>query len=184
MSTGTTGIGTTQRCLRPVAFSLGANLGDRLAALQGAVDLLAASLLVRELRVSSVYETDPVGGPEQPPYLNAVVVARSGAAPLELLGLAYQVERAYARTRDVRWGPRTLDVDLLVVGDVVSDDPALTLPHPRLHERGFVLTPWTELDADAQVVGRGRVGELAHAVAATDGPDAVRRTEARLVVPT
>jgi 2-amino-4-hydroxy-6-hydroxymethyldihydropteridine diphosphokinase len=130
-----------------VAFGLGANLGDRVAALQGAVDLLAPHL--RAVAVSSVYETAPVGGPEQPDYANAVLVGESDEEPAALLALAHEAEAAWHRTREVRWGPRTLDVDVLVVGDVVSADPTLTLPHPRAHERAFVLVPWSEVDPDA-----------------------------------
>lgn len=167
---------------RTVVFSLGANLGDRLATLQGAVDLLTATLLLERIRVSPVYETDPVGGPEQPAYLNAVLSGESAASPLELLGLAYQVEQAYGRTREERWGARTLDVDLLVVGDVVSADPTLTLPHPRVHERGFVLVPWNDLDPAAEIVGRGPVAGLARAARDREGDDAVRRTADALVV--
>ncbi len=168
----------SERAVRTVAYSLGANLGDRLATLQGAVDLLAASLLVHDVRVSPVYETLPVGGPPQPDYLNAVVVCRSDAAPLELLGLSYLVEQAHGRTREERWGARTLDVDLLAVGEVESGDPALTLPHPRAHERAFVLLPWRDVDAGAQLAGHGTVAELAGALAA----DGVRRTADLLVV--
>lgn len=170
------------RVPRTVVFSLGANLGDRLATLQGAVDLLAATPLLRGIRVSPVYETDPVGGPEQPAYLNAVLAGESTASPLELLGLAYQVEQAYGRTREVHWGARTLDVDLLVVGDIVSADPTLTLPHPRVHERGFVLVPWSDVDPDAEIVGRGGVAGLARAARDREGAGAVRRTPDALVV--
>ncbi len=164
----------------PVALGLGSNLGDRLATLQGAVDLLVASGLLRDIRVSPVYETAPVGGPEQGAYLNAVLVATSTAAPLELLGRAYVVETAYGRERSERWGARTLDVDLLAVGEVVSDDPLLTLPHPRAHERAFVLVPWHDVDPDGEVVGRGRVAVL---VASHLGAADVRRTGDTLAVP-
>lgn len=171
---------TSTRALRTVVFSLGTNLGDRDNTLQGAVDLLSSSRLLHRVRVSAVYETDPVGGPEQPSYLNAVVVCESDAAPVELLGLAYQVEQAHGRTREERWGPRTLDVDLLAVGDLRSEDPTLTLPHPRAHERGFVLVPWAQVDPDAQIVGHGPVAVL---VAALDaGSGAVRRVDLILVV--
>jgi len=133
--------------VRRVAFGLGANLGDRVAALQGAVDVLVAHLV--DPVVSSVYETAPVGGPEQPDYANAVLVGESDAAPEQLLAAAHEAEQAWSRTRETRWGPRTLDVDVLVVGELVSDDPVLTLPHPRAQERAFVLVPWIEADPDA-----------------------------------
>ncbi|MEZ5117903.1 MAG: 2-amino-4-hydroxy-6-hydroxymethyldihydropteridine diphosphokinase [Candidatus Nanopelagicales bacterium] len=172
----TTGDGTVRRA----AFSLGANLGDRLAALQAAVDTLAGAPGVDLVAVSPVYETDPVGGPEQPAYLNAVVVADVTVDAPALLAAAHTAERALGRTREVRWGPRTLDVDVLAVGDEVRDDPALTLPHPRAHERGFVLVPWAAADPDAVLPGHGRVADLAAAV----GADGVRtRPDLRLTPP-
>lgn len=165
--------------MRRVAFGLGANLGDRVAALQGAVDRLAPHLVAPA--VSSVYESSPVGGVEQPDYANAVLVGDSDAEPLALLALAHEAEQAWHRTREVRWGPRTLDVDVLVVGDVVSDDPELTLPHPRIRERGFVLLPWAEADPDAELPDGSRVADLAAAWVA--GDDLVqRRTDVELVV--
>ncbi len=126
-----------------VALSLGANLGDRVAALQSAVEILAE---LGPVAVSDVYETDPVGGPEQPEYYNAVVVLRTAASPDEVLAAAHRAEQARDRTREVRWGPRTLDVDVLAYGGVVSDDPVLTLPHPRARERAFVMVPWAQID--------------------------------------
>ena len=168
--------------MRHIAFGLGANLGDVVEALQGAVDSLAPFLI--DARVSHVYETSPVGGPLQPDYANAVLVGESGASPDNLLALAHRAEHEWNRTRDVRWGPRTLDVDLLVVGDVVSDDPRLTLPHPRAAERGFVLIPWAEVDPDATLPDGRRVADLAREWATTyEGVDrVVRRDAARLVV--
>jgi 2-amino-4-hydroxy-6-hydroxymethyldihydropteridine diphosphokinase len=167
---------------REVALSLGANLGDRLATLQGSLDRLVGSGLLQDARVSSVYETEPVGGPEQPGYLNAVVVATSTASPHELLALAHGVEQAYGRTREIRWGARTLDIDVLTVGDLVSADPDLTLPHPRAHERGFVLVPWAQVAPSARLVGHGPVASLAAAAVAREGDGSVRVTEASLVV--
>jgi 2-amino-4-hydroxy-6-hydroxymethyldihydropteridine diphosphokinase len=162
-----------------VALGLGANLGDRVAALQGAVDVVAPHL--ERAAVSSVYETLPVGGPEQPDYANAVLVGDFAGEPLELLELAHQAEAAWARTREVRWGPRTLDVDVLVVGDVVRDDPVLTLPHPRARERAFVLVPWAEADPAAVLPDGTRVADLAAVLGPTDGVR--RRDDVRLVVP-
>ena len=146
--------------VRRAALGLGANLGDAPAALQGAVDVLAATDGVRVVAVSAVYETAPVGGPEQPRYLNAVVVVETALAPVVLLAAAHRAEQEFGRTREVRWGPRTLDVDVLAIEGVVSDDPALTLPHPRAHERAFVLVPWLELEPEAELVGHGRVADL------------------------
>jgi 2-amino-4-hydroxy-6-hydroxymethyldihydropteridine diphosphokinase len=127
------------------ALALGSNLGERLPLLQlGIRDLVSDG--VDLLEVSSVYETDPVGGPEQGAYLNAVIVVRTTLDPLELLARAHEAEAAQHRVRAERWGPRTLDVDVLSISDLVSDDPVLTLPHPRAHERAFVLVPWAEVD--------------------------------------
>lgn len=151
---------------RRVALGLGANLGDRLAALQGAVDLVCAAGPV-PVAVSPVYQTEPVGGPDQPAYLNAVLVVASDLPPGRLLALAHEAESAFHRTRDVRWGPRTLDVDVLAIGDLVVDEPDLQVPHPRAHERAFVLVPWAAADPGAVLPGHGSVSALASAVDAT-----------------
>lgn len=145
------------------AFGLGSNLGDRVGHLRAAVAGLAAGG-VANLEVSSVYETDPVGGPEQPDYLNAVAVGDTTLAATELLHLARSLEYAAQRVRTVRNAPRTLDVDLLAVGDVVLTTEQLTVPHPRAHQRAFVLVPWAEVDPDFVVPGRGTVAELASGV--------------------
>ncbi|GAT70330.1 2-amino-4-hydroxy-6-hydroxymethyldihydropteridine diphosphokinase [Planomonospora sp. ID91781] len=134
-------------------LALGGNLGDRLATLQGGLDALAATPGLDLVAVSPVYETDPVGGPEQGPYLNAVAVAETSLTPRELLARAQETENAFGRVRTERWGARTLDVDLISVGEVVSGDPELTLPHPRAHERAFVLVPWLQADPDATIGG-------------------------------
>lgn len=127
-------------------LALGANLGHPREALRGALTGLTADPSIQVVAVSSLWRTAAVGGPEQPDYLNAVVVVDTSLDAWALLALAHALERAAGRVRDVRWGPRTLDVDLLAVDDVVSDDPLLTLPHPRAHERRFVLAPWAEVD--------------------------------------
>ncbi|MET8332893.1 2-amino-4-hydroxy-6-hydroxymethyldihydropteridine diphosphokinase [Streptosporangium canum] len=142
-----------------VVLALGSNLGDRFDTLQGALDSLFDAPGLEFVAVSPVYETDPFGGPEQGPYLNAVVIAQSTLEPRTLLDRAQGVENAFGRVREERWGARTLDVDLITVGDVVSDDPELTLPHPRAHERAFVLVPWSRADPDAVLSGR-RVDDL------------------------
>lgn len=144
-------------------LSLGANLGDRAAVLRAAITALQDDgVLVAR---SVLYETPPWGPVEQPPYLNAVVVVRGDRDAAGWLARAHELEQAAGRTRDVRWGPRTLDVDVVTVtGDdgrpVTSDDPTLTLPHPRAHERAFVLVPWAVLDPTAELPGRGRVVDL------------------------
>ncbi len=150
-----------------VALSIGANLGDRLAALQYAVDELSA--LGEVVAVSDVYETDPVGGPEQPDYYNAVLVLETGASPDEVLATAHRVEQGHGRTRQVRWGPRTLDVDVLAYGQVVSDDPHLTLPHPRALEREFVLVPWAQADYGFRLPDGRTVGQVNMAVTSGGG---------------
>jgi 2-amino-4-hydroxy-6-hydroxymethyldihydropteridine diphosphokinase len=132
--------------VRRAYLGIGSNLGDRLANLQLAVDRLADAPGVRVVGVSPVYETAPVGGPEQPDYLNAVVALDTARSPHELLGLAQSIEQEARRVRTVRWGPRTLDVDVLLVGDERVDDPDLVVPHPRLRERAFVLVPLADLD--------------------------------------
>ncbi len=122
--------------------ALGSNLGDRVAALQRAIDGLARTAGVTVLAASRVYETVPVGGPsDSGPYLNAVVAVETTLQPRELLGVAQRLEHEAQRVRTEHWGPRTLDVDLLLFGDVRVDDPDLTIPHPRMWERGFVLAP-------------------------------------------
>jgi 2-amino-4-hydroxy-6-hydroxymethyldihydropteridine diphosphokinase len=126
-------------------LGLGANLGDRAAALQQAVDALDAAHGTRVVAVSRVYETDPLGGPEQPDYLNAVVALDTDCSARELLELAQRLERDAHRVRAVRWGPRTLDVDVLLVGDEHVDEPDLVVPHPRMWERAFVLVPLADV---------------------------------------
>ncbi len=141
-----------------VALSIGANLGDRVAALQYAVDELA--VLGEVVAVSDVYETDPVGGPEQPDYMNAVVVLETEASAAQVLATAHAAEQGKGRTREVRWGARTLDVDVLVYGQEVSDDPQLTLPHPRATERAFVMIPWAQIDPAFELPDGRTVGEV------------------------
>jgi len=141
-------------------IALGANLGDARAALSGAVEALRARDGVEILAESSVYVTAPIGGVEQPDYLNAVVVVETDFAPFALLAVLHEIENAWHRTREVRWGPRTLDLDLIDFEGVVSDDPVLTLPHPRAHERAFVLVPWLEVDPGAHLTGFGPVAAL------------------------
>lgn len=145
---------------RRVVVALGSNLGGRLSSLQGAVDTLADTPEVRVLAVSRVYETEPVGGPAQDDYLNAVVLVESSLPPQRLLGRAQAIEDAFGRVRAERWGPRTLDVDLVAVGDLTIDEPELVVPHPRAAERAFVLVPWLDVDPDAVLPGKGPVRDL------------------------
>ncbi|WP_406297348.1 2-amino-4-hydroxy-6-hydroxymethyldihydropteridine diphosphokinase [Embleya sp. NBC_00888] len=143
-----------------VVLALGSNLGNRLETLQGAIDEIADTPGVTLLRVSPVYETDPVGGPEQGTYFNAVVEVRTLLTPDLILERANSIEEAFQRVRVERWGPRTLDVDVIRFEDVVQDDPRLTLPHPRAYERSFVLAPWYDIDPEADLPGHGPIAEL------------------------
>ncbi|MFT3833080.1 MAG: 2-amino-4-hydroxy-6-hydroxymethyldihydropteridine diphosphokinase [Micropruina sp.] len=147
--------------LRPVVFSIGSNLGDRLAFLQGAVDLLRMTPALTVTDVSPVFETAPVGEViDQPDFLNIVVLAESTLASLVLLERAQAIETNFRRTREIPGGARTLDVDLVTVGDRVKNTPVLTLPHPRAHQRAFVLVPWLAIDPGAAIPGRGPVADL------------------------
>ncbi len=142
-------------------LSLGSNLGRRFDTLQGAIDTLFDAPGLLFVRASPVYETDPVGGPEgQRPFLNAIVIAETTLPPQTLLERAQGAENAFGRVRAERWGPRTLDIDLIVIGGIVCDEPDLTLPHPLAHERAFVLVPWFEVDPEGELPGRGRIAEL------------------------
>jgi 2-amino-4-hydroxy-6-hydroxymethyldihydropteridine diphosphokinase len=131
---------------RRAYLGLGSNLGDRAARLQGAVDGLAVTDGITVVAVSPVYETEPVGGPEQPDYLNAVVAVDTDLTPRQLLGVAQRLEDEAERVREEQWGPRTLDVDVLLVGEEHVDEPDLVIPHPRLYERAFVMVPLADLD--------------------------------------
>jgi 2-amino-4-hydroxy-6-hydroxymethyldihydropteridine diphosphokinase len=162
-----------------VVLSLGSNIGDRLAELQSGLDRLCGAGLAC-LAVSGVYETAPVGGPPQDDYLNAVLLGRTGLPAREVLARCAAAEAAAGRARTVRWGPRPLDVDVIVYGAETSDDPVLTLPHPRAHERAFVLAPWLEVAPDAVLPGSGPVAALLRAV----GTGGVRRrTDLQLRLP-
>jgi 2-amino-4-hydroxy-6-hydroxymethyldihydropteridine diphosphokinase len=168
------------RPIRRVALGLGSNLGDRLEYLQAAVDTLTETPDIVPVAVSSVYETEPVGGPPgQPAFLNAVLVVDTMLSARTLIERALAVEDAYGRARLERWGPRTLDIDLLAVGAEVIDEPGLTVPHPLVAERAFVLAPWAEVDPDFDLPGHGRVADLA----ARAGSAGVRRTDLYLLLP-
>ena len=144
-----------------VTLGLGSNLGDRLATLQRAVDLLAEEG-IRSIASSRVWETEPVGGPGgQPAYLNAVLRAETSLDPDEVLRAANRVEATLGRTREVRWGPRTIDIDVLLFDDVQRDDPALTIPHPRIRERAFVVLPLLDIDPAPVLPDGTRVLDLA-----------------------
>jgi 2-amino-4-hydroxy-6-hydroxymethyldihydropteridine diphosphokinase len=145
---------------RQIVIALGSNMGDRVANLQGGLDCLLAMPGLRATAVSAVFETAPVGGPPQADYMNAVLLADSGLDARSILDRCQAAERALGRVRDERWGPRTLDVDLIACDDEVSSDPELTLPHPRAHQRAFVLAPWLDVSPNARLVGFGSVADL------------------------
>ena len=172
------------RPIRTAVLSLGSNLGDRFATLQGAVEALADTPDVKVVAVSSVYETAPVGAPDgSKTFLNAVLLVDTTLSTATLLERALAVEAAFGRERSVPNAPRTLDVDLIVVGNRVADDDGkdgLTLPHPRAAERAFVLVPWHEIDQQAQLPGHGTVADLIRELD-TDG--VVRRTDLTLDPP-
>jgi 2-amino-4-hydroxy-6-hydroxymethyldihydropteridine diphosphokinase len=136
---------------------LGANLGPREVTLLRAVDLLAAADGVEVVAVSQLRETDPVGIVDQPPFLNGAVAIETSLTARELLDLLLETERALGRVRGVRWGPRTVDLDLLVYGQEVVDEPGLRVPHPRLAERRFALVPLADLDPALPIPGLGTV---------------------------
>lgn len=163
--------------LRQAVFSLGSNLGDRMEYLQGAVDALRATPGLELASISGVYETKPVGLVEQPDFLNVVVVADSTLASMVMLERALAIEDVFNRVREVPGGPRTVDVDLICVGERRINTAALTLPHPRAHLRAFVLVPWLEADPGASLVGHGAVAEL---VASLDRSGVVRRNDLRI----
>ncbi len=143
------------------AIGVGSNLGDREQTIGRAVELLRHSESVTIVSVSRLRETDPVGLEEQPPFLNGAVVIDTEREPRDLLDLLFEIERSLGRTREgPRFGPRTIDLDLLLYGELVLDEPGLTIPHPRLHERRFALEPLAELDPDLNVPGLGPVRRL------------------------
>ena len=167
---------------RTIVLALGSNLGDRLANLQDGMAVLCGGGL-NGTAVSAVFQTAPVGGPEQDDYLNAVLIADSALPAAEILARCQQAEAALGRVRTVRWGPRTLDVDVIAVGDEVSADPGLTLPHPRAHERAFVLAPWLDVAADAALPGHGSVARLLAAAPDRDGVHRLGEAAACLTLP-
>jgi 2-amino-4-hydroxy-6-hydroxymethyldihydropteridine diphosphokinase len=145
--------------VRAAYFSLGSNMGDRAAHLRDGVQSVAGD---DAHRVSRVYETEPVGGVVQEDFWNLVLEVTTDATLLELLERCRVAEARRDRTREVRWGPRTLDVDVLLVGNELSDDPAITIPHPRMWERAFVLAPLAELAP--QLVDEARLATLSERV--------------------
>ncbi|WP_205472036.1 2-amino-4-hydroxy-6-hydroxymethyldihydropteridine diphosphokinase [Nocardioides sp. SYSU D00038] len=163
------------RPIRRAVIALGSNLGDRIDNLQGAVQALADTPEVWITAVSPVYETEPVDcPPDSAPFLNAVVLADTTLAAARLMDRALAIEDAYERDRSqVRNAPRTLDVDLVVVGDRRADEPGLQLPHPRAAQRAFVLRPWFDLEPGAELPDSGPISELL----ATIGEDGMKKRD-------
>lgn len=139
-------------------IALGSNLGNRELNIDSAISELAKVMEITHL--STNHETDPVGGPEQPKYLNAILIAESHLDPHELLIAMLEIENKLGRKREIHWGPRTIDLDLIVFGEEIIDSDVLVLPHPRAHERRFVLEPWLEIDPTAQIPGFGRIESI------------------------
>lgn len=160
--------GETSATDRPdttAVVALGANLGDRAATIDAAVHDLTRLPLTSAVRVAPPIESVAVtlDGPDAsaPAYLNTVAVLETRLAPSVLLGYLHAIEARHGRERRERWGDRTLDLDLIAYGDVISDEPDLQLPHPRAADRLFVLDPWLDVDEDAVLLGRGKVADLA-----------------------
>jgi len=149
------------RPIRQAVVSMGSNLGDRLGKLQGGVSALEDTPEVTVVSISSVYETEPIDTPPgSGKFLNAIVLIDTTLTVHTLLDRALAIEEAFGRERSDYGAPRTLDVDLIIVGDRVADDEQLVLPHPRAHERGFVLVPWLEVDPEGEIPGKGFVADL------------------------
>ncbi len=161
-----------------VVLALGSNLGDRAAHLQQGLTMLCGNGLACR-SVSAIYQTAPVGGPEQDDYYNAVLLADTSLPAMDILDRCRAAEDAEGRVRTVRWGPRTLDVDVISYDDEISTDAALTLPHPRAAERAFVLVPWLEVAPDACLPGVGPVAGLP----AADSSGIRRLSSPRLTLP-
>jgi 2-amino-4-hydroxy-6-hydroxymethyldihydropteridine diphosphokinase len=138
--------------------ALGANIGNPKEQMDLAVAMLREATEVTA--VSTYYSTKPVGGPEQPDYLNAVCTLESDLPALDLLSLLHGIEKSLGRERNEKWGPRTIDLDLIQYGPLLSKAEELELPHPRAHERRFVLEPWHEIEPDALLLTHGKISEL------------------------
>jgi 2-amino-4-hydroxy-6-hydroxymethyldihydropteridine diphosphokinase len=138
--------------------ALGANIGDPQEQMDVAIAMLKEATQV--IAVSSYYATKPVGGPEQPDYINAVCTLESELPALNLLSLLHGIEKSLGRERIERWGPRTIDLDLIQYGALLSKAEELELPHPRAFERRFVLEPWLEIEPDAVLLTHGKISDL------------------------
>ena len=145
-----------------VLLGIGSNLGDRKAALQSVIDAMATDFT--DIQPSRIFETPPWGYTDQPVFYNAAIRATTTLTPQQVLDFAHTCEANAQRQRDEHWGPRTLDVDVITYDDLIQDDPTLTLPHPRTHERAFVLVPIADIDPLIEIPGKGNVMRLLHHV--------------------
>ncbi|MGA1706924.1 MAG: 2-amino-4-hydroxy-6-hydroxymethyldihydropteridine diphosphokinase [Candidatus Nanopelagicaceae bacterium] len=143
---------------KKVVIAFGSNLGDCKEYIRRAIDLVGDDVVIE--KISTIIETDPVGGPEQGRYLNGVLIGRSELHAAELMSRLLEIELALGRVRTIENGPRTIDLDLIDYDGIEMDTPLLTLPHPRAHQRYFVITPWAEVDPDAQLPGIGTLSEI------------------------
>ena len=139
-------------------IALGSNLGDREANIQEAIAHLSQHFTVE--KVATPITTDPVGYIDQPDFLNTVLIVDSDYSSLETLRILLTIENEMGRVREIHWGPRNIDIDLITYGQEILNTDELTLPHPRAHERAFVLAPWHEIDPDAVIPGLGRIADL------------------------
>jgi len=168
------------RPIRQAVLAIGSNLGDRIDKLQGGVSALEDTPEVTVVAISSVYETEPVGGPDSSgKFLNAVVLIDTTLTVHTLLDRALAIEDAFGRERSEPGAPRTLDVDVIVVGNRVAEDEQLVLPHPRAHERGFVLVPWLEIDPEGEIPGKGFVADL---IGDVDTSGVVKREDLEIIL--
>ncbi len=168
------------RPIRQAVLSIGSNLGDRLDKLQGGVSALEDTPEVTVVAISSVYETEPVGAPAgSKKFLNAVVLLDTTLTVHTLLDRALAIEDAFGRERGEANAPRTLDVDIIIVGDRVAEDEQLVLPHPRAHDRGFVLVPWLEIDPEGEIPGQGFVADL---IGTVDTSGVVKREDLEIIL--
>ncbi|HUH53140.1 MAG TPA: 2-amino-4-hydroxy-6-hydroxymethyldihydropteridine diphosphokinase [Microbacteriaceae bacterium] len=160
--------------MTPVLLALGANLGDRKETISAAVADLSNTPRINDIKLSPLRETIAYGlegpDPSAPKYLNAVLQATTSLGPHELLNVVQSIENKYGRTREVRWGDRTLDIDIILYGGKAIKDERIEVPHPRAHARDFVLSPWLELDPQAVLMGHGRVAELLAKIGDTTWP--------------
>jgi 2-amino-4-hydroxy-6-hydroxymethyldihydropteridine diphosphokinase len=143
---------------KKVVIAFGSNLGDRKEYIRRAIDLVGEDVVIE--KISTIIETDPVGGPEQGRYLNGVLIGRSELPAAELMSRLLEIELSLGRIRTIENGPRTIDLDLIDYDGIEMDTPLLTLPHPRAHQRYFVIASWAEVDPDAQLPGIGTLSEI------------------------